>query len=283
MRTEACPVCGGAPAPAAGGLLECGSCGLVFDAERRFSAPPNAPGAEEQVYGAAKAALFGGALSYLESALPEKGRLLDIGCAAGELLKAASARGWRPEGVEVDTSLAAGALARGFEVHTRPVEELGLAGGSFSAVTVFEVFSQMREPAAAAAELCRLLKPGGVIYIRDFNAAFHLPLYRLEKTGVFNLLGARPWVLHNFNFSARTIRSMLWKAGFREIRVRNSPPTSGDPYRTGGLLGGFLTGALKVLYYWLAQALRVLTFGRVYAGSALIVTAQKWPSDEHSS
>lgn len=272
MKDMLCPVCGGA-ARAGGELLECGGCGLVFEAERRFAAPSYAPGSEEAIYDAAKASLFEDALAYLGAGLPQKGRLLDIGCAGGEFLKAAAARGWQAEGVELNTALAVKALAHGFEVQTRPVEEAGLTGGAYSAVTVFEVFSQMGKPAAAAAELFRLLKPGGVIYIRDFNAGFHLPLYRLR--GLFGLLGARPWVLHNFNFRARTLRLMLEKAGFRDIRVRNSPPTAGDPYRTGGALGGFLTGALKVLYYWLAQALRLSTFGRVYAGSALIVTATK--------
>ena len=200
----------------------------------------------------------------------------------GEFLKAAAARGWLAEGVELDSALVVKALAHGFEVHTRPVEEAGLEKGAYDAVTVFGVFCLMDKPSAAAAEAYKLLKPGGVIYLRDFNAAFHLPLYRLEKAGLFPL-GVSPSIIHNFNFRARTLRFMLEKAGFREIEARNSRPTSGDPYRGGGALGGFLTGALKVLYYWLAQALWRLTFGRVYAGSALIVTAKKWPSEAHSA
>lgn len=274
MKKGLCPVCGAA-VPASGELLECGGCGLVFQAERRFAAPSYAPGAEEDIYGSAKADLFREALDFLDRALPARGHLLDVGCAGGELLKAAAGRGWNAEGVEVDPALAVKALAHGFEVYPKPVEEAGLAGGSYDAVTVFDVFSLMGEPAAAAAELARLLRPGGLIYIREFNAAFHLPLYRLEKAGFFRPLGVRPSVLHNFNFRAGTLRNMLDRAGFREIKIRNSRPTSGDPYRTGGPLGKFLTGALKVLYYWLAQALWCLTLGRFYAGSALIVTARK--------
>lgn len=274
MKEGLCPVCGAA-VPASGELLECGGCGLAYKTEKYFGAPVYGPGLEEGIYSSAKAALFREALDLLDCALPARGRLLDVGCAGGELLRAAAGRGWEAEGVEVDPALAVKALAHGFEVYPKPVEEAGLAGGSYDAVTVFDVFSQMGEPAAAAAELARLLKPGGIIYVRDFNAAFHLPLYRLEKAGFFRPVGVRPSVLHNFNFRAGTLRTMLGRAGFREIRIRNSRPTSGDPYRTGGPLGGFLTGALKVLYYWLAQALWYFTLGRVYAGSALIVTARK--------
>ena len=36
-----------------------------------------------------------------------------------------------------------------------------------------------------------------------------------------------------------------------------------------------VTGLLKFLYYRLAQALWYASFGRVYAGSSLIVTARK--------
>lgn len=230
---------------------------------------------DEGIYSTAKKALFSESLDYLDLALPDRGRLLDIGCAGGELLKAAASRGWLAEGVELDPALALKALARGFEVCPRPVEAAGLEVGAYAAVTVFDVFTQMDKPAAAAAELFRLLKPGGIIYIRDFNAAFHIPLYRMEEAGLFNFLGASPSVVHNFNFRAGTLRVMLERAGFRDVRVRNSRPTAGDPYRTGGKLGGFLTGALKILYYSLAQALWLVTFGRVYAGSALIVTAKK--------
>ncbi len=274
MKNPVCPVCGGASA-ASPRLIECRGCGLAFETEKRFCPPAYEPGLEEGIYGSAKKALFREALDFLDRTFPDRGRLLDIGCAGGELLRAAAARGWLAEGVELDPALAAKALALGLEVHTRPVEEAALAGGAYSAVTVFEVFSQMERPAAAAAELLRLLKPGGVMYARDFNAGFHLTLYRLGETGLFGLPGVRPWVFHNMNFRARTLRLMLQRSGFRDIKIRNSRPTAGDPYRTGGALGGFLTGALKVLYYWLAQALWFITFGRVYAGSALIVTARK--------
>lgn len=270
-----CPVCGGAARPALDGLEVCRACGLAFLTEKYFSAPVYAPGTEADIYVEAKVRLFEEALTELGRMLPGKGALLDVGCAGGELLKAAAARGWRGEGVETDAGLAGKARAAGFTVYANPVEQAGLEREAYGAAAVFEVFSQMSDPAAAAKAICEALKPGGAVYVREFNAAFHLPLRRLELAGLFKPLGASPAVLHNFNFGARSLRAMLERAGFREIKIRNSRPTSGDPYRTGGRLGVFLTAGLKVLYYTLAEALYYLSFGRVLAGSSLIAVARK--------
>jgi len=275
MKNAACPVCGTAAFPGPAGLLECGACGLVYTAEKYSIQAVYDPGLEAGIYGQAKEKLFASALDYLGRALPQRGRLLDIGCAGGELLKAAAAQGWEADGVELDPGLARKAAGLGFHVYSSPVEDSFLDSEIYGAVTVFEVFNQMEDPARAAVEIFRVLKPGGCLYLREFNASFHLPLHTLAQRGLFKPLGLNPSVLHKFNFRARTLRVMLERAGFREITIRNSPPTEGDAYRTGGALGGFLTGALKVLYYWLAQALWFATLGRMYAGSALIVTARK--------
>ena len=272
---KACPLCGGEASGNAPGLLACQACGLVFREKRAFAEPAYPPDLEAGIYGPAKRGLFAAALDLMERALPGRGRLLDIGCADGELMKMAAARGWEAEGVELSGPLAGRAAAPGFAVHRRPVEEAGLGAGAYDAVAAFEVFSQMARPAAAAAEIFRLLKPGGLLYIREFNAAFHLPLYGLELRGFFKPFGASPSIVHDFNFGARSLGTLLERAGFREVKIRNSRPTSGDPYRTGGALGGFLTAGLKVLYYTLSEALYYLSFGRVLAGSSLIAVARK--------
>jgi len=282
---SSCPACGEEGAGAAlPGFEACGHCGLVFNVERYFGEPLYEEVFEDESYRDAKAGLFARALDRLALAVPGKGRLLDVGCATGEFLKAAAARGWRAEGVELNPVLALKAEAAGFTVTPLPVEKAMLDKNAYDAVTVFEVFCLMDKPAAAAAELFKIMRPGGMLYVREFNASFHMPLAWPIISGLFDSLDLRPGVLHNLNFRARTLKLMLEKAGFTDVSLTNSRSTTGDPYHTGGRLGVFLMSGLKVLYYTLAQAVWYASFGRFCAGSALTVTVRKpWPSDTHSA
>lgn len=275
MDNSVCPVCAGRLSSLLPGISECAECGVAVCPVRVSTAPAYVPELVREIYVSAKTRLFAGALDLLERELRGPGLLLDIGCAGGEMLRTASARGWKAEGVELDPALAAQACAGGFRVIARPAEDAGLESGRYDAATVFEVFCLMTDPASAAAAVFSALKPGGTIYVREFNAAFHLAAEAPLPRRLFGVFGLRPSVLHNFNFRAASLRALLGRAGFRDIKIINSRPTDGDPYRTGGRLGGALTGWLKFLYYFLSEAVFYASFGGVFTGSSLIVTAKK--------
>lgn len=268
-----CPVCGAGEVQVfSTEMKRCPACGLVWTLEKYSGTPVYEEGREEDIYGEGKKALFRNCLRALAGKFPSRGRLLDIGAAYGAFMRMAKAEGWNAEGVEIDPKMSAAASASGLKVYNKPLEDLALPSVCYEAVTVFEVLCLMNDPFRAVAELHRVLKPGGYFYTREFNGAFHMAL---EGRLVFKLLGLRPAVTHNFNFTAESLRRMLASAGFRNIKIRNSPPTTGDPYGTGGKLGTALTGLAKVLYYYMAQALYFVSFGRLFAGSSFIVEAEK--------
>ena len=276
-NSKKCPACGGeALSDGKANRNYCRVCGLAWLEDKFFGAPVYEPGRRKDIYADGKLALFGRCLALLAARFPARGRLLDIGAASGVFLGLAKADGWTAEGVEIDPGLAAEAAAKGFKVYTRPLEELELPAGSYDAVTVFEVLSLMADPFKALSEIGRTLKPGGSVYIREFNGAFHMAL---EGRRIFNFLGIQPSVVHNFNFTAESLRRMLAAAGFKRVKIKNSPPTGGDPYGTGGRLGAALTGLLKILYYRAAQAVYYASFGIFFAGSSFIIEAEKWPSE----
>ncbi len=100
----------------------------------------------------------------LTHAVGADARVLDAGCGTGGLLRRLQAEhpAWRLTGV--DFSPLACALARertGAEVVQGSVAELPFADAGFDAVVSCDVLCQVADPARAAAEFHRCLRPGG--------------------------------------------------------------------------------------------------------------------------
>lgn len=273
MNDKKCPACGAREiSPFRPDMSRCPVCGLVRLLKPYSGSPVYEEGMEKDIYGGGKFALFERSLRALACGFPSRGKLLDVGSAYGVFMGMAKNDGWNVEGIEIDSKMSLSAEAAGFKVYNRPLEELALPDASYDVVTIFEVLCLMEDPFKAVSGISRALKPGGLLYIREFNGAFHMAL---EGRRIFEVLGVRPAVTHNFNFTAESLRRMLALAGFRNIKITNSRPTAGDPYGTGGRMGAALTGAAKILYYYAAQLGYHASFGRLLAGSSFIVEAEK--------
>lgn len=110
----------------------------------------------------------------LDALPPRIGRLLDIGCGTGGLLERLAPR--IEEGLGVDASRDMLALARTrlaerglaqISVRQADMYRLALPDAAFDAVTLQMVLHYAEDPAAALAEACRVLRPGGVLAIVD--------------------------------------------------------------------------------------------------------------------
>ena len=101
-------------------------------------------------------------------------RLLDLGCGTGTLARQFAARGCSVTGADVDARMlaAGGALAdsAGLEVSWRecPAEDTGLGSASFDVVTAAQCWHWF-DGDAAAAEVRRLLVPGGRVAVCGFD------------------------------------------------------------------------------------------------------------------
>jgi SAM-dependent methyltransferase len=89
--------------------------------------------------------------------------LLDVGCATGEFLKLAQNR-FECRGVELGADTAALAREAGFEVITGTVADVP-GRERFDVVTMLQVIEHIVDPRDALAEIHRLLKPGGILYL----------------------------------------------------------------------------------------------------------------------
>src|SRR5205085_12126309 len=102
------------------------------------------------------------------------GRLLDVGCGGGHLIRAARAEGWR--GVGTDLGHAACRAAR--ETTTAPVAQaeataLPFRDGTLDVVTLVNVLEHTAAARRTLEEAARVLRPGGLLVVRVPNGPVH--------------------------------------------------------------------------------------------------------------
>jgi SAM-dependent methyltransferase len=98
-------------------------------------------------------------------------RLLDIGAGDGWLLAAARRRGFHAIGTDVSERLADVARLRsGADVLVGQLDKLRLPEGSFDIVNLDQVLMYVPSPRQFLAEVRRVLSPGGLVRVREYDA-----------------------------------------------------------------------------------------------------------------
>jgi len=138
-------------------------------------------------------------------------RLLDIGCAAGFVLREARKRfGAVAVGVEPSESFRQFCAQDGFRVYPSITQLLASGEQRFDCVTMSHVLEHLRDPVDTLRTLRRdLLQPGGMLAIEVPNLYAH----RAFEAG------------HPICFTKNTLQAALATAGFavRELLVHNQP------------------------------------------------------------
>ena len=121
-------------------------------------------------------AVYDEKLEHIERRIPGKGRLLDFACAAGYLFEQAQIRGWDAHGCDVGVWAGRAAEERGLKnMHIGELKSLGFPDNHFDVVYASQVFEHLLNPMEDLAELTRILKPGGLLYVEVPNY-FTLPI-----------------------------------------------------------------------------------------------------------
>jgi 2-polyprenyl-3-methyl-5-hydroxy-6-metoxy-1,4-benzoquinol methylase len=151
-------------------------------------------------------------LKAVEKYYPDKGALLDVGCATGAFVGAAHDAGWQVVGF--DPSAWAIEQARknypNLTFMQGMLEELDLPPASFDAITLWDVLEHVRSPTETLTRLRQWLKPTGRLFLNIPNA----------DSLTAKLMGSR-WVLllreHLWYFTPETIGKMLEKCGYQMV------------------------------------------------------------------
>ncbi len=141
-------------------------------------------------------------------------RLLDIGCGAGSLLKAADRAGWLAEGLDISKTAIDHVRASGFQAFLGQLSDANYPDAYFDVVTASELLEHVPDPQSLIAEIARILRPGGLWWATTPNA-----------TGLSSqVLGLRWSVIsppeHLHLFSIDGIKTLLLNHGFHSVKIR---------------------------------------------------------------
>ena len=158
--------------------------------------------------------------------LPERGRVLEVGCGAGRFLRAIVKLRPELELVGCDVSRSSlevlGELAPEIERRVVSGSELPAADEEFDAILVVDVLEHVEEPGSLLSAIRRALKPEGLFHLHVPCEADALCLWRWlpgqdGEAGLKRKLGG-----HIQRFRRRDILDLLTEVGFEPLRVRNS-------------------------------------------------------------
>lgn len=197
-------------------LMRCSNCGLL----RLHPTPDDltlaqayganyAPHVRSGVSGRAKTILERRSVRLLWQYLASPRRVLDVGCATGDLLAAIRAAGnSNVTGVEPGEEAAAAARRRGVHVVSGDLLSAGFPAEAFDTVLLSHTIEHVSDPATLLTEINRVLAPDGVLIIWMPNAD------SLEAT-----LFGRFWIgydapRHLTTFSTGTLGLALRRSGF---------------------------------------------------------------------
>jgi SAM-dependent methyltransferase len=234
LRAVACPLCGAGDARVVlradelsmvqrtaipWRLVRCRGCEVVY-VDGRLDHAPLRDVYEDESYGFVRSAHTDAyvdgrphavrVLETLERLVPV-GRVLDVGCGAGDFLAAAQQRHWEARGVEMSPHSAAAARTRALDVFTGTLDEADVRPESMDAVALLDVVEHLESPLTELRAAWRALRPGGVLVVETPNWA---SVYRRILRRWWPALQPR---LHLLYLTPRTAAEMLRRAGFLPV------------------------------------------------------------------
>jgi len=155
-------------------------------------------------------------LDMIEWHTSHRGRLLDVGCALGFFVEAASRRGWAAEGLDISehaTSYAREVL--GVEARTGTLHTAGYEPGTFDVITAWDVIEHVPDPVAELRYMRTLLREGGLLVLSTPDIGS-----RVAKLTGSRWMGFKLAEEHLVYFDRNTLTLALAQGGFEVERLK---------------------------------------------------------------
>jgi len=149
------------------------------------------------------------------NAIPH-GRLLEVGCGSGRMLRTMQKKGWDVVGVDPDPDAIKNAKAKGLIVYQGILADQGFNDDIFDAIVLSHVIEHVSNPLDLLKECERILKPGGhlVLITPNINSLCH----QLYKSDWRSLEPPR----HLCVFNTETMKQLSRRAGFKKIKLETT-------------------------------------------------------------
>jgi len=198
-------------------LVKCSRCGLIYINPRIKSniiVKGYTEGSDETFVSQADAreVTFNKAVKKIEKYFPQKGKILDVGTAAGSFLAAAKKRGWDVYGCEPNKWLVEWGNKRyGLSLKQGTLFDQKYNSNFFDVVTLWDVIEHTPNPSEILQECNRVLKYKGLLIINYPDIGSLVARFMGQKWLFLNSV-------HLYYFTRKTIKSLLKKKDF-EIKI----------------------------------------------------------------
>lgn len=241
---RSCPVCGSRKAKklgARGGrahheakgvetnVVRCSECALIYTQPTLMPVtnPYDKESAEEyfQLHDEQQKIRHGESLAaFAESVLGGPGRMLELGCGRGELLRGALNRGWSAQGVEMTDDFIRVARSHGVAIECSPIEKCKSLDETYDVVMLAAILEHLYDPMETLNRIKNTVRPGGLLFIDVPNEASlsmrigNLYMRARGRDWAINLSPTFP-PFHVVGFSPRSLRRALNSIGFEVYRL----------------------------------------------------------------
>lgn len=160
---------------------------------------------------------FNEELDIIEKIKPSKGKMLEVGCSIGLLLKLAEERGWEAIGLELNGRASEYARKEyGLNILEKKIEDCGFENETFDVIAMYGILEHLKNPKEILELSSKLLKKDGLLTLLVPNLeGFDVRILQ-EKASIFT--GRN----HLQYFSIKTLGKMLEMAGFKIAKYKTS-------------------------------------------------------------
>lgn len=215
-----------------------------------------------------------------------KGRLLDIGCSFGQFITLAHEKGWDVHGIEPSKEASEYIKKKyDFDISSSLIKR-GFPSNHFDIITLWNVLDHLPDPKKELVEIQRVLKPGGLLFLRIPNFLFQKRAFQTASffgrlSSPRSKLSHRVSVFHLYCFTPATIKKLLNLSGFESIITKNSLLSEGDSYSAFPTLGDKSINLIKNLAFILFETIYHLSLKSLVWGPSMEVYSTK--SSSHSA